>query len=79
MPHHKSAKKRLKQNVGQRLRNRGERTRLRRAVKSARQDTAAVPTAQAAVDRAAQRGIIHANKAARLKSRLMRQQAEAGS
>jgi small subunit ribosomal protein S20 len=73
MPHHKSAKKRLRQSKEQRLRNRGHRTELRRAVKTARQSSEALPAAVSALDVAAQRGIIHRNKAARLKSRLTRQ------
>ena len=72
MPQHKSAKKRLKQNVRQRLRNRGYRTELRKAIKLAREDGGHVGAAQSETDKAVRRGIIHANKAARLKSRLAR-------
>ena len=72
MPHHKSAKKRLRQSKEQRLRNRGHRTELRRAVKTARQRAEALPAGVSALDVAARRGIIHPNKAARLKSRLMK-------
>jgi small subunit ribosomal protein S20 len=72
MPHHKSAKKRLRQSKEQRLRNRGQRTQLRRAVKAARESREAFPEGVSALDVAARRGIIHPNKAARLKSRLAR-------
>lgn len=70
MPHHKSAKKRLRQSKEQRLRNRGQRTQLRRAVKAARESSEALSAGASALDVAARRGIIHPNKAARLKSRL---------
>jgi small subunit ribosomal protein S20 len=74
MPHHKSAKKRLRQSQEARLRNRGQRTEFRRALKAAREDASQVPQAVSAADLAAQRGMIHRNKAARLKSRLMKHQ-----
>jgi small subunit ribosomal protein S20 len=79
MPHHKSAKKRLRQSQEARLRNRGQRTEFRRAIKAARDDAKAVPQAISAADLAAQRGQIHKNKAARLKSRLMKRQNTAKS
>jgi small subunit ribosomal protein S20 len=72
MPHHKSAKKRLRTSQEARLRNRGQRTEFRRALKVAREDNAQIPAALSAADTAAQRGMIHKNKAARLKSRLMK-------
>ena len=74
MPQHKSAKKRLRQSLEARLRNRGQRTEFRRAIRAAREDSAQVPAALSAADVAAQRGMIHRNKAARLKSRLMKRQ-----
>lgn len=80
MPHHKSAKKRLRQSKEQRLRNRGQRTELRRAVKAARESRDQLSSGVSALDVAARRGIIHPNKAARLKSRLMKnRQAPAGT
>ena len=80
MPHHKSAKKRLRQSKEQRLRNRGHRTELRRAVKAARENRDQLSGGVSALDVAARRGIIHPNKAARLKSRLMKsQKAPAGA
>jgi small subunit ribosomal protein S20 len=72
MPHHRSAKKRLRQSKEQRLRNRGDRTRLRKAIKKAREDAAGLPAAVSAADKATRKGILHANKAARVKSRLMK-------
>lgn len=72
MPHHKSAKKRLRQSREQRLRNRGHRTELKTALKAARKDDSKLPAAQSATDIAVRRGLIHANKAARIKSRLMK-------
>lgn len=79
MPHHKSAKKRLRQSQEARLRNRGQRTEFRRALKAAREDDQQIPQAIRAADLAAQRGQIHKNKAARLKSRLMKSQNAAKS
>jgi small subunit ribosomal protein S20 len=73
MPHHKSATKRLRQSKEQRLRNRGHRTELRRTVTAARENPEALRSGVSALDLAARRGIIHPNKAARLKSRLMKQ------
>lgn len=70
MPHHKSAKKRLRQSKEHRLLNRGHRTELRRAVKAARASVDKMAEGVSALDVAARRGIIHPNKAARLKSRL---------
>ena len=72
MPHHKSAKKRLRQSKEQRLRNRGHRTELRKAIRAAREHSDSVIAGISAADTAARRGIIHRNKAARLKSRIMR-------
>lgn len=81
MPNIKSAAKRMRQDEGRHQRNRNYRSAARTAVKKARalleeanpaaQD--AVHTAVMALDRAAQRGAIHANNAARRKSRLMHQ------
>ncbi len=79
MPNIKSAAKRVRQDARRRQRNRTYRSAARTAVKQARTliedaDPAAqdaVHTAIVALDRAAQRGAIHANNAARRKSRLM--------
>lgn len=79
MPQTKSAKKRLKQNEKRRAANRAGRSKLRTLIKKV--DAAiqegnpetikgAFQTAQKALDQAAAKRLIHANAAARLKSRL---------
>lgn len=79
MPNSESAKKRLRQNETRRLKNRADRSTLRTAIKNVRKaiDSGEVEqcetTFQAAtkkIDKAAAKGLIHANKAARTKSRL---------
>jgi small subunit ribosomal protein S20 len=78
MPNVKSAVKRVRTSQARRARNRRDRSRLRSAVKRVRQAadaTAAEASLQQAaslMDRAARKGIIHPNKAARDKSRLSR-------
>lgn len=77
----KSAKKRMRQNERRRLRNRAIRSRLRSAVKAAREAVGAkAPAAPASVhesirilDKAVSKGVIHPNTAARKKSALARQ------
>jgi len=78
----KSALKRIRQNQKRRLRNRYFRGRARKFVKKARmalasQDLeaarAAITEAVSALDKAAEKGILHKNNAARRKSRLMKQ------
>jgi small subunit ribosomal protein S20 len=78
----KSAIKRLRSAERRRLRNRVFRGRARTAVKKARylmeqgrteEAQEAVRVAVVALDKAAQKGIIHKNNAARRKSRLMQQ------
>lgn len=77
MPHHKSAAKRMKTNKKRNLRNRYERKTLRTLVKNVRQAQNAEEANQALekaipqIDRAARKGYIHKNKAARDKSRLI--------
>jgi small subunit ribosomal protein S20 len=77
----KSAIKRARQATAQRMRNRAVRSRLRTFVRRARASLAegdkaaatdAVMAAVSEIDRAAQKGVIHRNKADRDKSRLMR-------
>ncbi len=76
MPNIRSAKKRMRQSVKRRARNRVKRAALRTAVKQARTATssdeaaAAFRSAEQLLDRAAQKGLISKNKAARHKSRL---------
>ena len=80
MANTRSAKKRIRQNVKRRMRNKYYRTRARTQIKSARQviqdgerDSAveAVNQAISALDQAASKGVIHKKNAARRKSRLM--------
>jgi small subunit ribosomal protein S20 len=79
MPNSTSAKKRLRQSLEQRARNRSGRSVLRSQLRKARELVAAgdVAGAEAQVrvvaqkfDKAASKGLIHANAAARTKSRL---------
>ena len=81
MAHSKQARKRVRQNQERRLRNRHHRSRLRTAVKQLRaavaggdhdRAVASLPKTQAMLDRMASRGVLHANTAARTKSRLTR-------
>ena len=74
MPHHKSTKKRLRQSLEARLRNRGHRTMFRKILKTVTGDDASVRAGVSAADIAVKRQIIHPNKAARLKSRMMKRQ-----
>ncbi|MDH3196873.1 MAG: 30S ribosomal protein S20 [Candidatus Krumholzibacteria bacterium] len=75
MPNHKSCKKRLKQDAVRRERNRSTMSALRRELRKYRELTpesrpGAYDALQASLDRAATKGIISPNLAARLKSRL---------
>lgn len=79
MPNTKSAKKRLKQNIARRTRNRAVKASLKTHVRHVREAVADANLEDAAtrlratakeLDQAASKRIIHANKAARLKSRL---------
>ena len=81
MAHSNQARKRIRQNVSRAARNRPVRTRMTRAVRDASEairegDADAeelLRAAQAALDTAARRHIIHPNAAARRKSRLAQQ------
>ncbi|MDX1630640.1 MAG: 30S ribosomal protein S20 [Thermoanaerobaculia bacterium] len=77
----KSAQKRMRQNEKRRERNRAARTRMRTAVKRVRRaldegDVEAaeelLPEAIRVTDTAVGKGVVHRNKAARTKSRLIR-------
>jgi len=77
----KSQIKRIKQNERRRLRNRVVRGMSRAAVRNARvalesgnleTSQTAIQQAISALDKAAEKGVIHKNNAARRKSRLMR-------
>ncbi len=76
MPNTKSAAKRLRQNLRRRALNKGARSRLRTAEKKVRAATDAERATELfrqavkLLDRAASRGYIHRNHAARSKSRL---------
>jgi small subunit ribosomal protein S20 len=80
-----SAKKRIRQNAKRQARNRVYLTRARTFVRHAREAiasgdhevaSAAVKQAIGELDRAATKGVIHKNNAARRKSRLMKQLAQ---
>ena len=72
MPNLASAKKRLRQDAKKALRNKAAKTRIKTEIKKAvaGEDS---KTAFGAIDRAAAKGIIHKNTAARKKSRLAKQ------
>ncbi|HXF94529.1 MAG TPA: 30S ribosomal protein S20 [Gemmatimonadales bacterium] len=78
MPRIKSAKKAMRQARARYQRNRVQRSRLRTAVKRVRQAETGEAAARALavavrlLDRAARKGLIHPNNAARHKSRLAR-------
>lgn len=75
MPNLASAKKRLRQNVGKRLRNQAAKTRIKTETKKAL--AGETNLAVSMIDRAASKGIIHRNAAARRKSRLAKRLATA--
>jgi small subunit ribosomal protein S20 len=88
MADHKSALKHHRQSEKARRRNRGHLSRMRTAVKRLRQALAAGDAAtarallsptHAVIDRSARHGVIHANLAARTKSRLARAVAKVGA
>jgi len=76
MPQHKSAEKRVRQNIKRRTRNVQKRTQIKtsiKKVKSASDKEHAQNELKAAVsilDRMSTKGLIHKNKAANLKSKL---------
>ena len=79
MPNTPSAKKRLRQSVARRAKNRSTKTALRNLTRKIRESIATkdVATSEAdfdtlvkKIDRAASKKVIHANAAARTKSRL---------
>lgn len=81
MPNIASAKKRMRQNELQRVRNRASRSRLRGSLRTLNEaieagDMDVVQArwldTQAMLDRVAQNGVIHRNQAARTKSRMSR-------
>ncbi len=81
MANTKSAQKRMRQALKRRARNRAQRSTLRTAVKNLRSAVAdgnaelareLLPSTLSIVDTTAKKGVIHANAAARTKSRLAR-------
>lgn len=78
MPNIKSAKKRMVLSAAARVKNRGERSRIRSAIKrvrsadSAADGVARLTEAVALLDRAATRRLVHPNRVARIKSGLTR-------
>ena len=76
MANHKSALKRIRSNDKKRLRNRFQHKTARNAVRRLREltdkkeATAALPPVISMLDKLAKKNIIHANKAANLKSKL---------
>ena len=79
MPNNASAKKRMRQEQKRRLHNRSIKSLVKTQITKARQSIATDEDAEAAVrvavselDRAAKKGVIHRNNAARRKSRLMK-------
>jgi small subunit ribosomal protein S20 len=74
MPQKKSAKKRVKIGLRNEQRNRAARSAMKSSLKSiaeskSKDPQAAIREHQSLLDSAARRGVIHRNKAARLKSR----------
>ncbi|HKL90409.1 30S ribosomal protein S20 [Muricauda sp. NFXS6] len=79
MANHKSALKRIRRNESVRLRNRYQHKTVRNAIKKLRSEEdkkaaeALLPTVVGMIDKLAKKNIIHNNKAANLKSKLMTQ------
>ncbi len=77
MANHKSALKRIRRNEAVRLRNRYQHKTVRNAIKKLRNEEnkkeaqKQLPVVVGMIDKLAKRNIIHANKAANLKSKLM--------
>jgi small subunit ribosomal protein S20 len=80
MPNNAAAEKRMRQEKKRRLRNRMVKsivktqiTKARQAITSGTRAEEAVRAAVSELDRAAKKGVLHPNNAARRKSRLMKQ------
>ena len=87
MPNHKSSEKRMRQSEKRRVINRGHRTKvrtyikkLRSALESGKADeiSQALPETISVIDKSVQKGVLHANAAARYKSRLTAHANQAG-
>jgi small subunit ribosomal protein S20 len=78
MAHHKSAKKRIRQNEKRRLRNRYKKVKMRTLVKRLRATTdrgeaeKMLPEVFSTIDKVAKSNIIHKNTAGNLKGKLAR-------
>ena len=82
MPNIASAKKNMRKSRAATVRNRAQRSALRTALKKAKSPGASAEAQTAAVsllDRAARKGLIHRNAAARQKSRMAKKAAAAAS
>ena len=79
MANHKSALKRIRRNDAVRIRNRYQHKTTRNAIKKLRNETdkkkaeKMLPEVISMIDKLAKRNIIHNNKAANLKGKLMKQ------
>ena len=87
MPNHKSAEKRVRQSEKRRAINRSHRTKVRTYIKklrsaldsgSAQEVQQVLPQAISVIDKSVQKGVMHANAAARYKSRLTVKANQAG-
>lgn len=87
MANTQSAIKRVRQERKRRLRNRMVKSRMRTSIRAAQQSITqgeaaenpeAIRRAISEIDKAAQKGVIHPNQAARRKSRLMKRLNQAG-
>ena len=87
MPNHKSAEKRVRQNEKRRVINRSNRTKVRGYIKKLRSALDSgkkeeidqiLPEVISVIDKSVQKGVLHANAAARYKSRLTVHANEAG-
>jgi len=74
MPITSSAKKKMKRDVRKRVLNSTQKAVLKKAIKTARHSPSSdtIKVAQKNLDKAAKNNLIHKNKAARLKSRLVK-------
>lgn len=82
MPNIASAKKNMRKSRAAQARNRAQRSALRTALKKAKGEGASADSQAVAVtllDRAARKGLIHKNAAARQKSRLAKKAAKASA
>ena len=86
MPNHKSAEKRVRQSEKRRTINRSHRTKVRTYIKKLRSALDAgsadvqniLPETISVIDKSVQKGVLHANAAARYKSRLTARATQAG-